>query len=110
MSFECWLVIALDIEEIFEICLTVDDAIKKSKALKDSSGYDVTIEKVSLSKAQIFVILKDFINSNGHYDYCPVMFGLPKNYFELKEQEKAEKEIEELTKFVEIISDMDKEN
>ena len=107
MTFEYWLVIVLDSEEIFEACLTEEEAQAVANNLKNNASWDVTIEKVELTKEKILAFLQDSIKS----DYCYLeMFGLPEDYFNLKEQEETEKEIEELAKFVEIISDMDKEN
>jgi hypothetical protein len=46
---------------------------------------------------------------NSEYGYDLKMFGLPENYFELKEREESEREIEELAEFVKIIGNMDNE-
>lgn len=59
-----------------------------NKRLKDSSGYDTIVEKVELTKEQILTFLQDSISS----DYCYLeMFGLPEDYFNLKEQEELTK-------------------
>jgi hypothetical protein len=53
--FDYWLVISLDTEEIWEACLTEDEATKKAKALNGTSGYDVTVEKVTLTRASTYI-------------------------------------------------------
>ena len=106
MTFEYWLVLVLDSEEIFEACLTEEEAQAVANNLKNNAGCDVTIEKVELTKEKILTFLQDSINSGYYY---LEMLGLPEDYFKVKEREEAEREIEELTEFVEIISDMDNE-
>lgn len=107
MTFEYWLVIALDSEEIQEACLTEEEAITEAKRLKDSSGQDTIVEKVTLTREQVLRFLDNGINSGcGRY---LEMFGLPEDYYELKEREEAEREIEELANFVEIMNNMNNE-
>ena len=107
MTFEYWLVIALDIEEIWEACLTEEEASAEATRLKDSRGYDTIVEKVELTKEQVLRFLVDSIYSGcGRY---LEMFGLPEDYYELKEREESEREIDELANFVEIMSNMDNE-
>ena len=50
MTFEYWLVIVLDSEEIFEACLTEEEAQAVANNLKNNASWDVTIEKVELTK------------------------------------------------------------
>ena len=110
MAFNYWAVIVLDTKELWKACLTEEAANTKAKRLIDSSGYDVVVENVELTENQLISIINDAIDMRhtNEYEYT-VDFGLPEGYFELKEHEEAEKEIEELAKFVKIISDMDNE-
>ena len=105
--FDYWLVIILDTEEVWQAYLTDEDANAEAKRLRESSGYDVIIENVTLTKEQILKLLNRNIDSEYGYELESV--GLPEDYFELKEREEAEREIEELANFVEIINDMGNE-
>jgi hypothetical protein len=61
LNFTCFLIIVLNTEEIWQACLTEEEAIKTAKNLADSSGYEVIVEKVSLTNEQIIA----YINSNS---------------------------------------------
>lgn len=107
MMFDYWLVIILDTEEVWEAYLTEDEANVEAERLRDSSGYDIAVENVELTREQIIKLVNRNINSEYGYELESV--GLPEDYFKLKEREEAEREIEELVNFVEIIGDMNNE-
>lgn len=105
MNFTCFLIIVLNTEEIWQACLTEEEAIKTAKNLADSSGYEVIVEKVSLTNEQIIAYINSAINSD--YGCSLEMFGLPEDYFRQKEQERAEKELEEFAKLINIMNKED---
>lgn len=108
MIFNYWLVIVLDTEEVWEAYLTEEEANVEAERLRDSSGYDVVVENVELTREQIIKLVNRNINSEYGYEVESV--GLPEDYFKVKEREEAEREIEELAEFVNIMNNMDKEN
>lgn len=104
MTFNYWLVIVLDTEEVWGAYLTEDKANIEAKKLRNRSGCNVVIEKVEITNEQIIELVNR--NINNEYGYELKSVGLPEDYFKLKEREKVEREIEELAEFVKIIGDM----